>query len=47
MKGRQEEIYEEIMDIAGKILEGMYGKGDDVDETAIRDDLSIIAREVM
>lgn len=39
MEGKQNEVYEAIMEMASKVLDGMYGKDNDFDVESWRDDL--------
>ena len=39
MNGKQKTAYEAVIEVAQKILDGAYGKDDDIDIDALRDDL--------
>jgi hypothetical protein len=39
MDGMQKTAYEAVMEVACKILDGAYGKGDDIDVEALEQDL--------
>ncbi len=46
MEGKQKTVYEAIMEMASKVLDGMYGKDDDFDVEAWRDDLDTLSYDV-
>lgn len=39
MQGKQNIVYEAVMEMASKVLDGFYGKDNDFDVEAWRDDL--------
>lgn len=45
MEGLQKMVYEQIMDIVSKILDGFYGEGDDFDLLALEDDVEDLCNE--